>query len=93
MLEWILQYWVGVAFGVIAGALAGLWRQFRAYKRATIVSLRHVILNTYNTYADQDSIPLYELENVTEAFNAYQSIAKDSAMEKLYKDITKLPVK
>lgn len=93
MLEWILQYWVGLAFGILSGALAGLWRQFRAYKRATLVSLRHIIVTTYNVYISREYIPIHELENVTEAYNAYKLLVRDSAMEKLYHDITQLPSK
>lgn len=91
MIEWILQYWVGISFGILAGALGGLWKQFRAYKNGMITLLRNSIVHYYNTYTARGYIPIYALENVHNAYTAYKQLVKDSAIDKLYNDLLELP--
>ena len=91
MLEWILQYGIGIAFGALVGATCGLRKQFRAYKRGTVVLLRNTLISYYNTYTAKGYIPIYALENVNNAYNAYKQLVKDSAMDKLYNDLSELP--
>jgi hypothetical protein len=100
--EFIIKYWLEVAFvGVIgiASALYGkLMAKFKkqnteseAIKLGMTAILRDRIIQEYNKYINEGEIPIYALENVEKMFHAYTDLGGNGIIRGCVDELGELP--
>lgn len=55
--------------------------------------LRDRIIERYNHYMEQESIPIYGMENVSDMYEAYHDLGGNGTITKLVEELEKLPSK
>ena len=100
VIDFIVKYWVQVAFDVICsgmGTLAGaflLWRKKqKALEHGVQALLRSQIIQTCEHYLDAGDIPLYGLENIENMYSAYHTLGGNGAVTKMVGDTRELPTR
>ena len=91
MLNWILQYWTGIAFGALSGIVLALWKQLKAYKRGLIALLYNNLLEEHEKYIVKKWIPIWAMENFGKSYEAYRVLEENPAITKLYEELAALP--
>ena len=98
MAEWFIEYWVVWAFGLLTGALAGLWRYVLAqHKRQKALQtgvqalLRDRIIQSCDYYQKKQSISVHGRENIQSMYAAYHALGGNGAVTALVKDVNELP--
>lgn len=91
MLEWIMQYWIGILFGAISGMLVYIYKQFKALQTGLLATLRDSLIRSHDYWVTRGYIPVYALESVTKIYEAHNTLCKSAAMTKLYDDLNDLP--
>lgn len=98
MAEWFIEYWVVWAFGLLTGALAGLWRYVLAqHKRQKALQtgvqalLRDRIIQSCDYYQKKQSISVHGRENIQSMYAAYHALGGNGAVTVLVQDADDLP--
>ena len=98
MKEFIVQYWLVFAFGLLTTG-AGIWCKRinkrvcnqKTVQRGTQALLRNQIIHNYEKYTDKEWMPLYARENVVEMYNSYHALGGNGAMTDLVEELRGLP--
>ena len=98
MAEWFIECWLVWAFGLLTGALAGLWRYVLAqHKRQKALQtgvqalLRDRIIQSCDYYQKKQSISVHGRENIQSMYAAYHALGGNGAVTALVKDADGLP--
>lgn len=86
-----LKYWVPVLFGGLTGCVTWMWKQLKAFRKGLRILLRNTIIKNHDDYMERGYIPLYAMENVTSAYEAYHALYEDATMTKFYEELKGLP--
>lgn len=103
MPDFIIKYWLEVAFGLIVAILTGLYRKLakqmkeeqekrNAADDGLQALLRNSIVQAYNQYyVDLKYCPIYAKENVDSMYNAYHRLGGNGTVTSLKEKIDALP--
>lgn len=102
MLDFIAEYWLGVAFGAILlgfqkwymSRLEGNQRHMMKDKHletAIQALLRDRIIQTYNYYLEKGYFPIHARENLDEMLKQYRGLGGNGMVEDLVKRLRMLP--
>ena len=98
MKEFILRYWLGIAFGGIVTAGGAGFRYFHCkikeqdtIKEGLRALLRDRIVHAYNNYTDKEFCPIYAREVVEDMFLQYSGLGGNGTVKDLYHKLMKLP--
>ena len=103
MFEFIIKYWLEVAFGLIVAILSALYhklaKQFaderekrKAADDGLQALLRDRIVQAYNQYyLEKRYCPIYAKENVDSMYNAYHKLGGNGTVTGLKEKIDALP--
>jgi hypothetical protein len=91
MLQFIAQYWVVFAFGLIVSGFGWVLKQFKACKLGLQAMLRNSIIDQYNKYIEKAHIPIYAMENVTAMYTQYHALGGNGTITNLYNKLLELP--
>jgi len=98
MREFILKYWIGVAFGSISSAMFGLWQAYQKLHKKNIAIqngvqalLRAQIIQVYNKYMERGYLPIYERENIDELCKQYKALGGNGVITGLIEKLNELP--
>ena len=103
MIDFVVKYWLEVAFGLIVACLTGLYRKLnKQMKEAKMrqeamdagmqALLRDRIVQAYNHYAvDKGFCPIYGKQNVEAMYNAYHALGGNGTVTRLKEQIDQLP--
>lgn len=91
MLEWVVQYWLEIAFVAVDGIVLFLVSQVLATRAGLRALLRTGIIEIYNDHMHKEYIPIYDMESVTHMYEAYHKLGGNGTVTKLYKELQQLP--
>ena len=103
VIDFIVKYWLEVAFGLIVACLTALYRKLskqmkeqkakqEAMDAGVRALLRDRIVGAYNHYAvDRGYCPIYAKENVNQMYEAYHTLGGNGTVTKLKEQIDELP--
>ncbi len=95
-MEWLLEYWLQVIFGIIVGLLT--WLVKRQYSRQVAIEkgiqalLRDRIVFSHYKYIERGYISLHGLEAIENMYKEYHNLGGNGAVTRLMKDIRNLEV-
>lgn len=101
-MEWIAQYWMEFAFGLVVTALGlaykGLSKKLKeeiteqkALRAGVQSLLRDRLIQTHNHYIEKGYIPVYGMENVLDMYDAYHELGGNGTVTKLVDTLRDLP--
>ena len=104
MVDFILEYWLEVAFGLITGglALALKWlnkklnkkaREYEDIRAATIGLLHERIRQEYNKYLDLGYCPLYAKQSIQGLYDQYHSLGGNGTATGIIEAIQEMPTR
>lgn len=91
MLEWITRYWLELLFTAICGTVPVLWKRVAATRKGLQALLRLSIIDYHSKYTEREYIPIYAMESVNTAYEAYQALGGNGTVTKLYQELKQLP--
>lgn len=102
MIEWILNYWIEIVFGLICtGFGIGFKSIFKRIKDQKLESdaiklgiqalLRGNIITLYNKYMEKGYMPIYERENLEHLTTEYYALNGNGVVHSLVEKLDKLP--
>lgn len=95
-MEWLLEYWLQVVFGLIVGFLT--WLVKRQYVRQSAIEkgiqalLRDRIVFSYYKYNERGNISLHGLEAMENMYKEYHNLGGNGAVTKLMQDVRRLDI-
>ena len=95
-MEWLLEYWLQVVFGLIVGFLT--WLVKRQYVRQSAIEkgiqalLRDRIVFSYYKYNERRNISLHGLEAMENMYKEYHNLGGNGAITKLMQDVRRLDI-
>lgn len=99
MLNFIVQYWIQILFGLIISLFTYLFRQVSAYKnkldannQGIVVLLKIKIIEQYNKSIRKEAISIEEKEIIIELYNVYKEFECCDVIEDLIKKINAIPI-
>lgn len=100
MLEFIIKYWLEVAFTIIVGAFSFAMKKVATlFKRQTAVEngvkalLRNALLQEYRKYKTIGEIPILDKENFEHMYKEYHALGGNDIGTQMYEEIKKLKTK
>lgn len=101
-LEWLAKYWFEAACAAVLTCITAYvkhivkdYRQEHAeqavLKEAVLAELRIQIMNIYTEYTEKEYIPLWVLEVVEPAYQAYTDLGGNGLVPGFYKTLKRLP--
>lgn len=101
-MNFILQYWVEFAFGIISATLLAGYRGLRkdiqtkiveqnAIKEGVVSLLRQSLVDSYNKWIERGYCPIYAKEVCEKVYDNYSALGGNDVGTELYERITKLP--
>lgn len=91
MLQWIMQYWLAIAFGAFSAVTVALWKQYKHLKRGIMALLFMTLRQCYDQYTEKNEIPIDMLEFITNIYEAYTFFGGNGTGTKMYEILKELP--
>lgn len=98
MKEFIIHYWLEVAFGVAVSSMGyiikGISKKMHeqdSLKMGLQALLRDRIIQSYNHYNDQGYVPIYARENLDELSKEYFNLGGNGVVHQLMDKLEELP--
>ena len=102
MLEFIMNYWIEVAFGLVLSALAAGYKYLkkeiddrteenRAMKKAMVAILQQTLYDSYNKWSEKGYCPIFALEVCTRVYEQYHILGGNDVGTELYERLRELP--
>lgn len=100
MLEWILRYWIELAFGLLVSCFGVMikvvhsWLKRQKMIEKGVLSMLHDRLyQACQYYLGRGEIDLAGLKNVESLYNAYHALGGNGTGTELYERVKDLPLK
>lgn len=98
MIEFIVEYWIEFAFGIIiaGGGICITWlrtkfKEHEALNKGLCALLRNDIIQLHDKYMEKEYIPIYALDNVLKMYDAYHALGGNGTVTKLVEELKELP--
>ena len=98
MKEWILQYWLTVAFGVVTAIFSFVIKKLakkiseqETIKMGVQALLRDSIIRQYSHYMDKGYCPIYGRENLEALAREYYGLGGNGVIHSLMDKLQELP--
>ena len=98
MLEFIIQYWMQILFGIVVTVLsagyAGLKRQIKKYKNLELgmqCLLRAELIRMHDKYMERGYCPIYAKDALERAYSSYHALEGNGTVTGLVEDVRMLP--
>lgn len=104
MLEFIIEYWLEIAFGVVVSAVSFMIKSlYSNYKKITSKQkaiekgvqalLRNELIRRYREYEEKGAITIIDKENIEHMYNEYKNLGGNGTVAKMYDDLMNLEIK
>lgn len=102
MKNFVVEYWLEVAFGAVVAGFAWGYRRLAkklstqrhredAVAQGVQALLRNEIIRIYNQCAEQGYCPIYLRESVMAMYNAYHALGGNGTVTELVEKLQKMP--
>lgn len=98
-MDFIIQYWLTWAFGLLSAGLALLWKSFmnqrkrqKALEDGVRALLRDRIIQACDYYNSKQKISIHGLENLENMFAAYSGLDGNGTAAKMVEETRELPI-
>ena len=102
MVDFIIQYWLQIVFGLILTALTAGYKhlkqqiderveQHKAIRKAVLALLRQYIYDSYNKWSERGYCPIYAMEVCTRVYEQYHALGGNDVGTELYERLKELP--
>ncbi len=99
MIEFIIHYWIQILFGLLISLFSYFVKILRNYKKTldttnegVVVILKCKIIELFNKLKNQDTITVYEKENILDLYNVYKKLECCDVVDDLIKKINNIPI-
>lgn len=104
MTDFIANYWIEFAFGIVTAAIAtgykGLKKEMKArieeqkaMKKAITALLRQTLYDAYSKWSERGYCPIYAMEVCTKVYEQYHALGGNNVGTELYERLRELPTK
>lgn len=100
VLEFIIKYWLEVAFTLIVGAFSFMTRKVitlhkkqKSVEAGVVALLRNAMLQEYRKYKTLGEIPIIDKENFEHMYKEYHALGGNDIGTQMYDEIKKLKTK
>lgn len=102
MTDFIINYWIEVAFGIIVVIMTTAYKNLKkdidtriaeqkAMKEAITALLRQTLYDTYNKWSEKGYCPIYAMEVCTRVYEQYHILGGNDVGTELYERLKELP--
>ncbi len=99
MIEFILQYWIQFAFGIVVVILGYIGKEVHKYfhvinttKNSVRALLRLHLLEDYDYYLKKGTMTVDEKERVNLLYLEYHNLGEDNVMEEIMEKFSSFPI-
>lgn len=100
MIEFIIKYWLEIAFTAIVSAISyilkkifGLYKRQKAIETGVQALLRNELIRRYREYELKQEITILDKENIEHMYNEYKNLGGNGTVAKMYEDLMNLEIK
>ena len=100
VLEFIIKYWLEVAFGLVCSAFVyvftrvrKLYKKQKSVENGVLALLRNEMIKNYREYETRGELTILDKENIEHLFKEYKNLGGNGTVECMYKDLMKLETK
>ncbi len=104
MLEYIIKYWLEIAFGLICGLFGYCFKimsrkikrqndKQKAIENGVQALLRDRLIDRYNECVNKKEITILDRENLNHMYNEYVNLGGNGTVKQLMHDLLELPTK
>lgn len=90
-MQFISQWWLAFAFGIVGTAITVTWKKVKAVSRGMRALLKDRIVQAYNHYKDKEYFPIYARETVQDLYDQYHTLGGNGTITHLFAEIRELP--
>ena len=91
MIEFIVEYWLGIVFGLFVAGIGFAYKKLIAIKGGIVAILRDRIIQVYNCYIEEGYLPIYVKDNVEEMYQQYHFLGGNGMVTGLVEKLRELP--
>jgi hypothetical protein len=98
--DFFIKYWLEAIFtGVISALSLGYGKLKKRIKEQDVIKtalqalLRNEMLKLYNSYIEQEWLPIYELENINAMYEQYHALGGNGTITELIERLYELPTR
>lgn len=100
MAEFIIKYWLEIAFTLVVGAVSyifkkitGLYKRQKAVEQGVQALLRNELIRRYREYETKGEISILDKENIEHMYNEYRNLGGNGTVASMYEDLMRLETK
>ena len=93
MLEFVIKYWLEIAFTGIVGAISYYVKKQKAIEKGVQALLRNELIRRYREYETKGEMTILDKENITAMFEEYKNLGGNGTVKSMYDDLMKLDTK
>lgn len=104
MIEFIIQYWLEIAFSCVVGAISIIMKKIygkyknlsarqKAVEQGVQALLRNELIRCYREYEAKGEITILDKENIEHMFKEYKNLGGNGTVAKMYEDLMNLETK
>lgn len=93
MAEFIIKYWLEVAFGIVSAAVIKSLTERKAMKEGILAILHDRLFQAGRYHIAQNEITLSELKNVEYLYRSYHALGGNGTGAEIWERIKDLPLK
>lgn len=102
MADFIANYWIEAAFGLIITIIAAVYKSLKkeievriaeqkAMKKAITALLRQTLYDSYSKWSERGYCPIYAMEVCTKVYEQYHALGGNNVGTELYERLKELP--
>ena len=96
MLEWLVKYWLEVAFGLLFTGVSIIikrfWKRQRAIEDGVRDILRIQILELYERAKQEEKISVSRKDAIDSAYNSYHALGGNGTITRVHEEIMQMPI-
>ena len=93
MWDFIIKYWLEIAFTGIVGAISYYIKKQKAIEKGVQALLRNELIRRYREYETKGEMTILDKENITAMFEEYKNLGGNGTVKSMYDDLMKLETK
>lgn len=96
MLEWLVKYWLEVAFGLLFTGVSFIikrfWKRQQAIEGGVRDILRMQILDNYEHVKTEGKISVSRKDAIDSAYNSYHALGGNGTITRVHEEIMQMPI-